>query len=115
MTRRRDPAYPTRRRLVTGLVAGAASLAATRAFAQAQDDPLQQLMRQNERGSDFGHSYDSTSRTIHMPKASLPTLSPGTAQTTAPSLYGVAAVSNGLVGQAGSTSGAINDAVAAAG
>jgi murein L,D-transpeptidase YcbB/YkuD len=82
MTRRdTDLARPTRRRVIAGLGAGAASLAATRVFAQA-DDPLQQLMRQNERGGDFGQTYDSTSRTIKMPTTSLPTLSAGTAQTT---------------------------------
>lgn len=69
-----------RRRVLTGLAAGAASLAATRAFAQA-DDPLQQLIQQNQRGG-LGESFDSTSRTIAMPKASLPTLSPATVQTT---------------------------------
>jgi uncharacterized membrane protein (UPF0182 family) len=35
----------------------------------------------------------------------------GTAQTTAPSLYGVAAVSNGIVGQAGTTATALDEAV----
>jgi L,D-transpeptidase YcbB len=82
MTRRRDrePARLTRRRVVTGLAAGAASLAAARAFAQA-DDPLQQLIQQNQSGA-FGQNFDSSSRTIKMPTASLPTLSAGTAQTT---------------------------------
>jgi murein L,D-transpeptidase YcbB/YkuD len=83
MTKRRDQdrAPLTRRRVIAGLGAGAASLAATRVFAQGAEDPLQQLIQQNERG-DFGASYDSTSRTIKMPTASLPTLSAGTAQTT---------------------------------
>ena len=83
MTKRRDRelARPTRRRVLTGLATGAASLAATRAFAQGADDPLQQLIQQNQRG-DFGQNFDSTSRTIKMPTASLPTLSAGTAQTT---------------------------------
>src|SRR6185295_5421097 len=67
-----------RRRVLTGLAA--ASLAATRAFAQA-DDPLQQLIQQNQRGG-LGEGFDSASRTIQMPKASLPTLSPATVQTT---------------------------------
>ncbi len=71
-----------RRRVLTGLGVSAASLAATRAFAQAQtEDPLQQLIQQNQRGG-LGESFDSTSRTIAMPKASLPTLSPATVQTT---------------------------------
>src|SRR4029453_18219868 len=65
-----------RRLLLRGLGVGAASLAASRAFAQS-DDPLQQLIQQNQRGG-LGVSFDSTSRTIAMPKASLPTLSPPT-------------------------------------
>jgi L,D-transpeptidase YcbB len=84
MTKRRDSqlARPTRRRVLTGLTAGAASALATRAFAQAQaEDPLQQLIQQNQ-NSDFGQNFDSASRTIKMPTASLPTLSAGTAQTT---------------------------------
>jgi hypothetical protein len=36
----------TRRRVIAGLGAGAASLAATRAFAQGAEDPLQQLIQQ---------------------------------------------------------------------
>lgn len=73
---------PSRRHVLTGLGVSAASLAVTRAFGQAQaDDPLQQLIQQNRRGG-LGESFDSTSRTIAMPKASLPTLSPATVQTT---------------------------------
>lgn len=67
----------SRRSVLTGL---AASAAATHAFAQS-DDPLQQLIQQNQRG-DLGESFDSSSRTIRMPKASLPTLSPETVQHT---------------------------------
>jgi L,D-transpeptidase YcbB len=70
-----------RRRVLTGLGAAAASLAATRAFAQQSDDPLQQLIQQNQRG-DMGQGFDSSSRTIAMPKASLPTLSPANIPTT---------------------------------
>jgi murein L,D-transpeptidase YcbB/YkuD len=61
-----------RRAVLTGLAATAAT---TRAFAQAQDeDPLQQLIQQNQK-SDMGQGFDAASRTIRMPKASLPTLS----------------------------------------
>src|SRR5437763_16454396 len=67
----------SRRGVLTGLAAGAA---ATRAFAQSED-PLQQLIEQNQRG-DLGQGFDSASRTIHMPKASLPTLSPTNTPTT---------------------------------
>jgi murein L,D-transpeptidase YcbB/YkuD len=69
-----------RRRVLRGLAASAASLAASRAFAQS-DDPLQQLIEQNQRGG-LGESFDSSSRTIAMPKTSLPTLSPQTVQHT---------------------------------
>jgi len=66
-----------RRGMLTGL---AASAVATAALAQA-DDPLQQLIQQNQRGG-LGEGFDSASRTIHMPKASLPTLAPETVQHT---------------------------------
>src|SRR3954469_11756228 len=69
-----------RRLLLRGLGLSAASLAASRAFAQTED-PLQQLIEQNQRG-DLGQGFDSASRTIHMPKASLPTLSPANVPTT---------------------------------
>jgi murein L,D-transpeptidase YcbB/YkuD len=60
-------------------VAGVAALAGT-AHA-ADEDPLQSLIEQNQR-TELGGGFDSASRTIHMPKTSLPTLSPSTAQTT---------------------------------
>jgi len=63
--------------MLTGL---AASAVAASARAQA-DDPLQQLIQQNQRGG-LGTGFDSASRTIHMPKASLPTLAPETVQHT---------------------------------
>jgi len=66
-----------RRSVLAGL---AASAVATSALAQA-DDPLQQLIQQNQR-SGLGAGFDSASRTIHMPKASLPTLAPETVQHT---------------------------------
>ncbi|MEA2873880.1 MAG: L,D-transpeptidase YcbB, partial [Hyphomicrobiales bacterium] len=82
MSGSRNPSKLDRRRLLLrGLGVAAASLAATRAFAQQSDEPLQQLIQQNQRGG-LGESFDSTSRTIAMPKASLPTLSPATVQTT---------------------------------
>ena len=52
-----------------------AALTASQAFAQ--DAALQALIDQNQ-SSDFGQGFDSGSRTIQMPKASLPTLSPAT-------------------------------------
>ena len=47
-----------------------------------QDALLQALIEQTQRG-DFGQGFDSASRTISMPKATLPTLSPATAEHTA--------------------------------
>ena len=63
---------------------GAASAAATTPWLRAgaaEDTTLQALIDQNQRG-DFGRGFDSASRTIHMPQASLPTLAPSTVQTT---------------------------------
>ena len=68
----------SRRGVLGGL---AASAAATSVLAQQAEDPLQQLIEQNQRG-DLGQGFDSASRTIHMPKASLPTLSPANVPTT---------------------------------
>src|ERR1043165_9420152 len=68
----------SRRSVLAGL---AASAAATTALAQQAEDPLQQLIDQNQRG-DLGQDFDSASRTIKMPKASLPTLSPTNIPTT---------------------------------
>lgn len=67
------------RRLMQAAVAAGGSLVAARAFAQ--DPVLQALIEQNLR-NDFGQGFDSASRTIQMPKASLPTLSPATVQHT---------------------------------
>src|SRR4051794_29825589 len=83
-TRKPRHGHVDRRLLLSGLGVSAASLAATRAFAQ-NDDPLQQLIQQNQRG-DLGQGFDSTSRTIKMPKASLPTLSPANVATTEASI-----------------------------
>ncbi|MBN8921449.1 MAG: hypothetical protein J0H62_12585, partial [Rhizobiales bacterium] len=51
---------------------------ARRAFAQ--DPLLDTLMRQQS--DELGQGFDATSRTVHMPTASLPTLSPATVETT---------------------------------
>ena len=74
----RDGAMTDRRSFLKGL--SGAALSPAIAFAQA-DDPLQQLIRENQR-SDMGQGFDSASRTIQMPKSSLPTLSPATVQHT---------------------------------
>ena len=56
-----------------------AGLAARRAFAD--EAPLDALIGDTDR-SEFGQTFDQASRTIHMPKATAPTLSPTTAETT---------------------------------
>jgi murein L,D-transpeptidase YcbB/YkuD len=61
-----------------GMALGAAALARP---VFAEDATLQALIDQNQK-RDLGQEFDSASRTIHMPKASLPTLSPSTADTT---------------------------------
>lgn len=63
-----------------GMIAGGAGLAYARS-AIAQDAVLDALMEQLQ-GRNFGQGFDSASRTILMPKATLPTLDPSTAQTT---------------------------------
>ncbi|MFL9827385.1 murein L,D-transpeptidase [Rhodoplanes sp. SY1] len=72
-----------RRAVVRALAGGVAGLAAFAGRAQAQgtDAVLDQLIQQSQ-GRNFGQGFDSASRTILMPKASLPTLDPSTAQTT---------------------------------
>jgi len=52
------------------------------AHAAGEDRLLQALIDQNQR-RELGQDFDSASRTIHMPKSSLPTLSASTADTTA--------------------------------
>jgi L,D-transpeptidase YcbB len=73
------------RRTLLGRVVGAVAVtsAAGKALAQqlAQDQPLHTLMGETDRG-EFGQSFDQASRTIHMPKATAPTLSAATAETT---------------------------------
>ncbi len=61
---------------MTALAAG--GFTASRALAE----PLDDLLGDTDRG-DFGQEFDQASRTIHMPKATAPTLSPATAQFTA--------------------------------
>jgi len=78
-----NPATTSRRavlRLLAGSLAG--SFFAPFARAAGADDPmLRALIEQNQR-RELGEDFDSASRTIHMPKASLPTLSPSTVDTT---------------------------------
>jgi L,D-transpeptidase YcbB len=69
------------RRKFLGRVVGAAAVTAAAGKALAQDQPLNRLMGETDRG-EFGQSFDQGSRTIHMPKVSAPTLSASTAETT---------------------------------
>jgi murein L,D-transpeptidase YcbB/YkuD len=68
-----------RRAFLASLAAAAALIRPARA---ADDTVLEALIDQNQRRG-YGQGFDSASRTIHMPQASLPTLSSSTADTTA--------------------------------
>lgn len=83
MTQPPDDGHLSRRTVLRGLAKGAAVAAGSVAASQAlaQDAVLEALINQNA-GADFGQGFDSGSRTIQMPKASLPTLSPATVQHT---------------------------------
>jgi len=69
------------RRAFLGFLGGTLAAAAAGRASAAEDPTLQMLIQQNQR-REIGQDFDSASRTIHMPKASLPTLSPATEQTT---------------------------------
>jgi murein L,D-transpeptidase YcbB/YkuD len=76
------PAGPgLNRRGVLRLLAAGAAGGAVLSSAHAEDNILQALIERNQAG-DVGQDFDAASRTIHMPKASLPTLSPATVETT---------------------------------
>jgi murein L,D-transpeptidase YcbB/YkuD len=69
------------RRAVLRHLAGVASIAAGTPYAFADDRPLDALMGEVDHGG-FGQGFDQASRTVHMPKATIPMLSPGTAEAT---------------------------------
>jgi L,D-transpeptidase YcbB len=83
MNRLADQSRSSRRAFLRRLAQAAAlaggGMAASRGLAQ--DAALQALIDQNLR-NDFGKGFDSASRSIQMPKASLPTLSPATVEHT---------------------------------
>jgi murein L,D-transpeptidase YcbB/YkuD len=68
------------RRVATGAAAMAGG-ALARAAGAAEEDPLDDLIEETQRG-EFGQNFDAATRNIRMPTASLPTLSPSTVQTT---------------------------------
>jgi len=79
----------TRRSLLTtaatGLAAGALARAARAAEGQTSDQMLDELMRENQENG-LGSGFDNSSRNVRLPKKSLPTLSPSTAETTQTSI-----------------------------
>jgi murein L,D-transpeptidase YcbB/YkuD len=80
---------PTRRSFLTSAVGLAASAITYRAWAaddqQTPDQMLDELMRENQENG-IGSGFDNASRNVRLPKKSLPTLSPSTAETTQTSI-----------------------------
>ena len=77
------------RRLGGATALAAAGVAARSAFAE--DAALDALIGDTQKGS-FGQGFDEASRTIHMPKASEPTVGAATAQTTEQAVERYAAI-----------------------
>ena len=69
----------------TGLAAGALARAVRAAEGQTSDQMLDELMRENQENG-LGSGFDNSSRNVRLPKKSLPTLSPSTAETTQTSI-----------------------------
>ena len=80
---------PTRRFFLTsaaGLVAGAVAQRVVAAEGeQTPDQMLDELLRENQENG-IGSGFDNASRNVRLPKKSLPTLSPSTAETTQTSI-----------------------------
>jgi L,D-transpeptidase YcbB len=72
----------SRRTLLRGVAAAGVTAIGMRAARAVDDDRLLDALINQNQNADFGQGFDAASRTIKMPKASLPTLSPATAQTT---------------------------------
>jgi L,D-transpeptidase YcbB len=79
----------TRRSFLTtaagGLAASAFARAVRAADGQTSDQMLDELMRENQENG-LGSGFDNSSRNVRLPKKSLPTLSPSTADTTQTSI-----------------------------
>jgi murein L,D-transpeptidase YcbB/YkuD len=69
------------RRFVLRQLATLAGFAAASHSVLAEDRPLDALIGEVDHGG-FGQGFDQASRTVHMPKATIPMLSPGTAEPT---------------------------------
>jgi murein L,D-transpeptidase YcbB/YkuD len=80
---------PTRRSFLTSAAVLAASAITHHAWAaeeeQTPDQMLDELMRENQENG-IGSGFDNASRNVRLPKKSLPTLSPSTAETTQTSI-----------------------------
>src|SRR6202023_1710005 len=74
--------FVSRRAILRSLAGGGALVAGARAAQAIEDDRLLDALINQNQNADFGQGFDSASRTIKMPTASLPTLSQATAQTT---------------------------------
>lgn len=68
-----------------GLAAGALARGGRAAEDQTPDQTLDELIRENQENG-IGSGFDSASRNVRLPKKSLPTLSPSTAETTQTSI-----------------------------
>ena len=84
MAGRSDIGGLNRRRFLRAAMAAGGSVVAGHALAQ--DAALQSLIEQNQQ-NDLGQNFDSGLRTITMPQASLPTLSPATVQHTEQAIH----------------------------
>ena len=68
-----------------GLAAGALSRGARAAEDKTPDQTLDELIKENQENG-IGSGFDNASRNVKLPKKSLPTLSPSTAETTQTSI-----------------------------
>src|SRR5579863_8178954 len=71
--------------LAAAVFAGALARRAAAAEGQTPDQMLDELMKENQENG-IGSGFDNASRNVRLPKKSLPTLSPSTAETTQTSI-----------------------------
>jgi L,D-transpeptidase YcbB len=84
------------RRVMLRRLGGIAAFTGGIGSALADDRALDALMGDSDHGG-FGQGFDQASRTVHMPKATIPMLSPGTAEATRRAVE----VYNGIVARGG--------------